>query len=255
MSGSSSPGKGTGPAPAARARASSAAARTEAASAAEPEVAFVAELEAAFVAELETALACRARRLGRLEGFRPAAVLVPLVPRRDGLHLAFIRRVEDGRIHSGQVAFPGGGMEAEDQDIYATALREAEEEVGIPPSSVRILGALDDSATISSYIVTPVVGLVTELPDYRLDPREAQEVFEVPLAFLLDPSNERQVEDVEFLGHRWPLFEYRFGGKLIWGATGRILNDLLTLARALPSAGAHGAPISEAPEEHPGETP
>lgn len=194
-----------------------------------------------FLSELAEALATRSRREGSLPGFRPAAVLVPLVCRTGALCVTFLRRVEDGSIHSGQVAFPGGAREEEDADTVANAVREAEEEVGIPAATVRFLGLLDDSATISHYVVTPVVGVVEPPPEYRLDPREAQEVFEVPLTYLLDRDHEKRVDDVEFLGHRWPLFEYRWQERLIWGATGRMLHEFLEIARALPAARALSA--------------
>lgn len=187
----------------------------------------------AFLTELAAALRSRKRRQGHLPDFRPAAVLIPLVRRPEGLFVTFLKRAEDGRVHSGQIAFPGGAWEKSDADATATALREAEEEVNIPPSSVTPLGWMDDNATISQYLVTPVVGVVSPPPRYALDPKEAQAVFEVPLVQLLDPANERRAPDAEFLGRRWALYEYRFEEHLIWGVTGRILYELLTVARSL----------------------
>jgi 8-oxo-dGTP pyrophosphatase MutT (NUDIX family) len=182
---------------------------------------------------LAESLRRRARRHARLEGFRPAAVLIPLVPRPEGIGLTFMQRTEDGGTHSGQIAFPGGARETEDRTLVDTALREAQEEVNIRPETVTPLGQMDDSASISQYIVTPVVGVVHPPPAYAPDPREVQEIFEVPLSFLLDPQNEHHVSETVFLGQTWDLYEYRYEGRVIWGLTGRIVHELLDLLRPL----------------------
>jgi 8-oxo-dGTP pyrophosphatase MutT (NUDIX family) len=189
-----------------------------------------------FLCQLRSRITARNRRSARIPGFRPASVLVPLVPRGDSLHLAFMQRTEDGRIHSGQIAFPGGAREPTDADEVATALREAHEEVNIRPVSVTPLGLLHDNASISRYIVTPVVGAVVEPPDYAPDPEETQDIFEVPLPFLLNPAHEQRVPDVEFLGKLYALYEYKWQERVIWGLTGRILHDFLTLAREVNDA-------------------
>ncbi len=189
-----------------------------------------------FLGHLRSLLSSRERRTARIPGFRPASVLVPLVPRGDSLHVTFMQRTEDGRPHSGQIAFPGGAREPSDADEVATALREAHEEVNIQPASVTPLGLLHDNASISRYLVTPVVGGVVELPDYEPDPEETADIFEVPLPFLLNPANERKVQDAEFLGKLYALYEYQWEGRLIWGLTGRILHDFLTLAREVNDA-------------------
>ena len=182
-------------------------------------------------------LAVRKRRQARLPGFRAASVLIPLVLRDGDLHVTFIQRTEDGSTHSGQIAFPGGAREDEDADAIATALREAEEEVNIRRDTVTPLGRMDDNATISRYVVTPVVGVVREIPDYRPDEREVQNIFEVPLDFLLDHANERRAPDTEFMGRTWALYEYHWEGRVIWGVTGRIVHEFMTVVRALTVSG------------------
>jgi 8-oxo-dGTP pyrophosphatase MutT (NUDIX family) len=189
-----------------------------------------------FLGQLRSKISSRERRCATLPGFRPASVLVPLVPRGDLLHITFMQRTEDGRTHSGQIAFPGGAREPTDADEIATALREAQEEVNIDPASVTPLGLLHDNASISHYLVTPVVGCVAEPPDYAPDPAETADIFEVPLPFLLNPANERRVQDVEFGGKQYALYEYNWQERLIWGLTGRILHDFLTLAREVNDA-------------------
>ncbi len=189
-----------------------------------------------FLDQLQSRISARKRRTARIQGYRPASVLVPLVPRGDALYVTFMQRTEDGRIHSGQIAFPGGAREPIDVDEVATALREAHEEVNIHPASVTPLGLLHDNASISRYLVTPVVGGVAEPPDYAPDPQETADIFEVPLPYLLNPANEQRVQDVEFAGKQYPLYEYHWQDRMIWGLTGRILHDFLTLAREVNDA-------------------
>jgi 8-oxo-dGTP pyrophosphatase MutT (NUDIX family) len=177
-----------------------------------------------------------------IPGFRHAAVLVPLILRDARLHLAFLRRAEDGRMHSGQIAFPGGARESTDADVVATALRESHEEVGLLPDAVTPLGRMNDGATISRYVVTPVVGFVPDPPAYRPDPREVQEVFEVPLPFLLDPANERGAPSVTFFGRQYAMFEYHYDEHRIWGFTARLVHDFLEIAREIGYDPEKGSP-------------
>lgn len=120
---------------------------------------------------------------------RPAAVLIALLPRPDGLQLLLTQRRDDLPTHAGQISFPGGGRDARDADALHTALREAEEEIGLAPALVEPLGTMPDYTTITGYAVTPVVALVAPEARLRADPREVAEIFEVPLAFLMDPSH------------------------------------------------------------------
>lgn len=156
---------------------------------------------------------------------QPAAVLMGI---RDGVQPGLVFTVRDGRLlaHAGQVSFPGGRSEPEDDGAVATALRESEEEIGLDRSLVKPLGFLDRFETISGYCVTPVVARIA--PEARLHPApdEVAEVFEVPLAFLLDPANLRRYT-MEFRGRERPMVEFVHAGHRIWGATAAMLCNLL----------------------------
>ena len=128
------------------------------------------------------------------------------------------RRSTELKHHAGQVSFPGGRMDPDDRDIRHTALRETEEEVGIPPDRVDVAGYLTPMPTITGYAVTPVVGLLGGELRLTLDPTEVDVAFEVPLPFLLDPGNERAGERL-IDGVPVPIVEFRYGGHRIWGAT------------------------------------
>lgn len=152
----------------------------------------------------------------------PAAVLVPLVAYRKGSTVIFTQRGEHLADHAGQISFPGGRREPGDADPVATALREAEEEIGLHPDRVEVVGCLDPFDTSTGFVVTPVVGLVTPPLELTLDAREVAEVFEVPLAFLLDPANRRRESRVHRgRRRRYDVFDYR--GRRIWGATARMV--------------------------------
>ncbi|WP_296224421.1 CoA pyrophosphatase [Ralstonia sp. UBA689] len=167
---------------------------------------------------------------------REAAVLVPLVQRAAGLTVLLTQRNASLSQHAGQISFPGGGREAIDRDMVATALRETVEEVGIGPDFVEVVGRLPDYITGTGFHVSPVVGLLT--PDFNLRPApsEVAEVFEVPLAFLMDPSNhevrelrwEDRVRRFYAMPYRRPDGGYYF----IWGATAGMLRNLYHLLAA-----------------------
>jgi 8-oxo-dGTP pyrophosphatase MutT (NUDIX family) len=163
-------------------------------------------------------------------GFREAAVLVPLVDRGGDPALTFIVRPTDMPTHPGQIAFPGGGRDPGDPDAFATALREAGEELGIPAESVEVLGALDDTATPLGYVITPVVGWIASPPVFTPAPREVASWFEVPVGALSAPGCFADRGPREVGGRRYELFEYRVGDRLIWGATARIVCSLLEVA-------------------------
>jgi 8-oxo-dGTP pyrophosphatase MutT (NUDIX family) len=155
----------------------------------------------------------------------PAGVLIPLLARGTTYHVLFTRRSPDLRHHPGQVSFPGGRMESSDRDITDAALREAEEEVGLPRGHVRIAGYLESHVTITGYAVTPVVGLVHRGFRIRPQPSEVEEAFEVPLEFLMEVDNLRRSWR-EFEGVEVPVYECHYGGHRIWGATAAMLVTL-----------------------------
>jgi 8-oxo-dGTP pyrophosphatase MutT (NUDIX family) len=163
-----------------------------------------------------------------------AAVLIPLVMRAQ-LMVLLTERTAHLSSHSGQVAFPGGKVDAQDHDSAATALREAQEEVGLEPHFVQVLGTLPTYTTGSAYVVTPVVGLVRADFDLAPNPHEVADVFEVPLAFLMDPANHRR-HAVEWDGHRreWLSMPYMDDGKerFIWGATAGMIRNLYRFLQA-----------------------
>jgi 8-oxo-dGTP pyrophosphatase MutT (NUDIX family) len=162
------------------------------------------------------------------ENLRPAGVLIPLIDRHGGLSVLLTERSADLKHHAGQVSFPGGGMEEQDADIAATALREAHEEVGIHPTQVDIAGFLAPAPTITGYAVTPVVGFVESGFKVRVDPAEVQAAFEVPLDFLMDHRNEEHSAR-DFGGVIVPVVTFHFSGYRIWGATASILVQLRQL--------------------------
>ncbi|KRE89622.1 NUDIX hydrolase [Frateuria sp. Soil773] len=156
---------------------------------------------------------------------RQAAVLMGL---REGVQPRLVLTVRNDNLpsHAGQVALPGGRRDPGDADLVATALRESEEEVGLEPSLVTPLGFLDCFETISGYCVTPVVARIAESALLRPAPDEVAEVFEVPLAFFLDPANLRRYT-MDYRGHRREMVEFVHGGHRIWGATAAMLLNLL----------------------------
>lgn len=161
----------------------------------------------------------------------PAAVLVAVTRREQPGLLLTVRR-EHLRTHAGQIAFPGGRIDQTDADAAAAALREAEEEIGLAPDAVTLWGKADPYRTITGYDVLPIVGEVA--PDLPLVPHE-QEVadwFEAPLAFLLDPANQRLME-ADFRGARRTYYEIPWQGRRIWGATAAML---VNLSRRLAAA-------------------
>jgi 8-oxo-dGTP pyrophosphatase MutT (NUDIX family) len=158
----------------------------------------------------------------RPEEIRPAAVLVPVVRRVDGLTVLLTRRTAHLNDHAGQISFPGGRAEPGDADPAQTALRETAEEIGLEAARVEVLGVLHPYVTVTGYRVTPVVGLVTPPLELRPDDFEVAEVFEVPLKFLLDPDN-HQRNSVLYEGRERHYYAMPYRQYYIWGATAGML--------------------------------
>lgn len=159
------------------------------------------------------------------EKLHPASVLVPIVDRVPEPTVLFTQRTAHLKNHSGQISFPGGRTEAADTSAERTALRETWEEVGLPAERVEVLGRLSDYHTRTGYRITPVVGIVRLPFELKPDPNEVAEVFEVPLAFLLDEKN-HQRHSREFEGRQRHFFAIPFGDRYIWGATAGMLVNL-----------------------------
>jgi len=162
------------------------------------------------------------------ESYTPAAVLVPVVDRENGMTVLFTRRTAHLQDHAGQISFPGGRTEPGDESPLATALRETEEEIGLERGCVEILGRLPDYRTGTGFRITPVVGLVRPPLELRPDDFEVAEVFEVPLGFLLDPSN-HQRNSMMRDGHRREFYAMPYRHYYIWGATAGILMNLYSV--------------------------
>ena len=204
-------------------------------------------------------LAARPRRTLQIDGFRPAAVLIPLLQRPEGPTLLFTRRTTRVPQHKGEISFPGGGAE-EGEDAVAAALREAREEVGLDPGSVEVLGILDDLPSVSYYVVTPVVAAIAEPPaSFLPEEFEVHEPFEVPLARLLDPVNRSfrlwdsesapeplrtavrlarlAVEELDPVTGRHRIWSFDAGpDRLVWGLTAHILKGHLERTFGPPAA-------------------
>ena len=158
-----------------------------------------------------------------------AAVLIPLFKKDGEYYILFTRRTDRVEHHKGQISFPGGRQDKKDKDFLATALREAEEEMGIQKKDVRILGELDDVCTVSTdYCISPFVALIPYPYPFKLNPHEIAEVIEAPLSAFFDEDKFRQ-EVLMNNGQPFPVYFYQYAGHTIWGATARILKQLLDL--------------------------
>ena len=170
-------------------------------------------------------------RLSPEEPITPAAVLVAVVERAGALSVLLTRRAERLARHAGQISFPGGRADPGDGSPQRTALREAEEEIGLPAASVEVAGRLDDYLVGTGYRISPVVGFVAAPPVFTPDTREVAEIFEVPLPFVLEPANYRRdgltVNGVERRFYVLPYEAYH-----IWGATAAILVNFRDVVRA-----------------------
>lgn len=156
---------------------------------------------------------------------KPAAVLIPILERGDGLSVLLTKRRDDLKAHSGQVAFPGGKVDDSDASVEAAALREAQEEVGLDPALAEVIGRLPDYYTGSGYRIAPVVAIVDAGARIEANPQEVDYVFEVPFAFLMDKANHRRASR-EVAGITRYFLEMPFGEHYIWGVTAGIISVL-----------------------------
>ena len=160
----------------------------------------------------------------------PAAVLVGFVGRAEGPRVLLTQRTAHLRDHAGQISLPGGRIEPEDASVAAAALREAEEEIGLDPARVELLGALEPYETVTGFRIQPVLGWIEPPIELRVDPFEVSEVFEVPLAFILDAANHRR-DSYERAGRRRHFYVLPYEDRYIWGATAAILVNLASRLR------------------------
>jgi 8-oxo-dGTP pyrophosphatase MutT (NUDIX family) len=177
------------------------------------------------------------RVLDPAKAARAAAVLVPLLVRPSGVQVLLTQRTAHLHDHAGQISFPGGRVDEGDRDLIATALRESQEEVGLDPAHVEIIGRLPEYVTVTSYRVTPIVGLIEQpldLSTLQLDTFEVAEAFEVPLAFLMDPRNhERRHVKIGEVARTFYAMPYIAARRyFIWGATAALLRNLYHFMRA-----------------------
>lgn len=181
---------------------------------------------------LRRRLQARARAAVDLDGFAPAAVLVPIVT-EPGVpdRLLFTERRHDLSTHAGQIAFPGGKQDAGDADAAATAVRETAEELGVEPAAVEVLGLLDDVPTPSRFVITPVVARLRGPLRLAPNPAEVASVFAAEVDALAGPERYTSGGTRTFLGVTYEMHEYRWEPHRIWGATARMVHQLMTLLR------------------------
>lgn len=162
---------------------------------------------------------------------QPAAVLIPFVSVKDTWHILFIRRTVTLPEHSGQVAFPGGRLEKNDSSLVATALREAEEEIGLISSDVHILGQLDDFLTVTNYVVSPIVATIPWPYPINMQKEEVSHIFTIPLNWLADPKNHQiQMKKLSQIQSPTPvIFFDSYNGEILWGASARFIVSLIEI--------------------------
>ena len=163
----------------------------------------------------------------------PSAVLMPLYKDKGDFHIVFIRRSITVPTHRGQIAFPGGARHKTDKNLLDTALRETQEEIGVKPEDVTVLGELDDQiTTTSNFVLTPFIGIIPWPYDFTLNKAEVERLLFVPLRALQDRKN-RKPEMETLNGQEYPSFAYFYHGKRIWGATARIIYLFLEILKEM----------------------
>lgn len=159
------------------------------------------------------------------KALKPAAVLVPVLPRPEGLSVILTQRTAHLPSHAGQIAFPGGKIDADDDGPCGAALREAFEEIGLEPSFAEPIGYLDIYRTVTDFAVTPVVAVVRPGFSLALNAHEVEDAFEVPFAFLMDAAN-HELHTRTYRGHERRYYAMPYGERYIWGATAGILMNM-----------------------------
>jgi len=185
--------------------------------------------DSAALGALRRLLAKRPAEEFDIKWLKRACVMIPLVPIDLEWHLLFSRRSLELTVHSGQISFPGGGAHR-GEPLEQAALREMQEEVGVDPSIVDVIGRLDDVITRTGFLVAPFVGVLATRPEYVLQETEVDEVFEVPVTELL-AEDMPEVRYVDYKGGRYPVYVYPTELMDVWGLTGRILKGFLDIVR------------------------
>jgi 8-oxo-dGTP pyrophosphatase MutT (NUDIX family) len=183
----------------------------------------------AMKAELERILAQREKKYINDASRVPSAVLIPLYQKQGQYHIVFIKRTETVKDHKGQISFPGGARDTDDQTLLHTAVRESREEIGLRSKDIEVIGELDDElTTTSNYIVTPFVAMIPWPYRFKKNEDEVAEIMKAPIAALLE--KDKLSESSEILnGQPIKSYTYNYEGKVIWGATARILKKLLDI--------------------------
>ena len=183
------------------------------------------------IEEIRKTLAARKKKVIVDSSLTDSAVLLPIYQKDGKCHIIFTKRTDHLTHHKGQISFPGGGRHDDDKTLLETALRESREEIGLKEADVRILGELDDAATVTSlYRIVPFVGLIPYPYDFKIDRFEVDEVFGLPLEGLLNNAN-RKEENLVYGDKIIRVYTYELDGRIIWGATAWILNQFLEILR------------------------
>ena len=161
--------------------------------------------------------------------YRKAAVLIPLLQKDGEWHLLYTRRTDTVPDHKGQVSFPGGATEAMDQSAVDTALREANEEIGLSPEQVRVLGFMSQYPSITDYLVTPVVGRISWPFEMNISTNEVGRVFTIPIKWLADPQNREEKLITRLGGQVWVSYYKPYDSEILWGLTARITVNFLEI--------------------------
>ncbi|MBX7241123.1 MAG: CoA pyrophosphatase [Bacteroidia bacterium] len=187
-------------------------------------------------AQMKMAPKVRTRDYVIPDNARKGGVMLLLYPHHNLLNIALMKRAEDGGTHSGQISFPGGTVEKTDENMIHTALRETEEEIGVPAHQIRTLGSLTDLyIPPSNFIVYPCVGFIEQRPEFIPDEREVAEILEVPLHYLLQDGI-MSIKKVQMSGNKSLVLDtpvYDIYGHTLWGATAMMMAEFLTIIKEI----------------------